>query len=204
MPDQIKSERSMLQSWWETILKFETSIQESNADALVNMHGCETILGFKSLPLFSFPDLPTSELFTRRPAFKNLEFSDILFLRKSLQAGDSVEELSQWAESLLRFIEINLGSVIKKARVQFGSSHTAQQAILQLSAFLLDFYYETGDLRFLNATLKMIDLTGLVTVKKISNDLKKQGKEHLAALYQVRLLLMVEAALQQLQNQLTR
>jgi hypothetical protein len=184
--------QTLLQQCWKTISDLETPIRETHDSALFNLHGCELILGLQPLPPLSLPGIQSTEIFSKKPAFKALTIPVIDALRRSLFTGKDIIERSEWAEYLLRYMEINL---------QFGSTQSARLAILDLTAFLLDVYFEKKDLRFLNLTLKLIDLPGLLSIKNISNDLLKQDKGFLAALYQVRLLIMTEAAIQQLQSE---
>jgi hypothetical protein len=201
MPDQNMISQALLQQCWKTISDLETPIRETHDSALFNLHGCELILGLQPLPPLSLPGIQSTEIFSKKPAFKALTIPVIDALRRSLFTGKDIIERSEWAEYLLRYMEINLSSIFKKARLQFGSTQSARLAILDLTAFLLDVYFEKKDLRFLNLTLKLIDLPGLLSIKNISNDLLKQDKGFLAALYQVRLLIMTEAAIQQLQSE---
>jgi hypothetical protein len=200
MPDHRMITQANLNHWWSIIKGLDFPILEMNAAALWNLQGCELALGLQPLPGLRIPDLPPSmELFAGKPAFKNLNLPDILILRKCLHSNENTLELSLWAETLLRFLEINQASLLKRARSQFGSAQTARQALLELTAFILDVYFENQDLRFLNLALKLIDLPGLLSVKSISKDLTDHNKLS-SALYQVRILIMSEAALQQLRR----
>jgi hypothetical protein len=194
--------KALLSQWWGLIKNMNTPTLGMNASALCQLHGCERTLGLQPLPDLQFPDLPSIGLFSRKPAFKNLDFPGILTLRKYLHTTENTRELSHWAETLLRYLEINLSSLLKRARSQYGSAQAGRQALLELTAFMLDVYFEWLDLRFLNIALKLMDIPGILTVKSISKDLTDQDKKLPAALVQVRLLIMSEAALQGLSNTL--
>ena len=171
---------------------------EVNAAALCSLHGCEDHFGLQRLPELQFPNPPLTDLISKKPSFKNLDHGDILILRNWLHNSENTQQLNDWAEVLMRYLEINQSSLLKKALAQFQSVSIAHQSLLELSVFLLDFYFEGHDLRFLNIVLKMIDLLGIVSLKSITKDLREKGSKIPIALVQLRLLILSEAALQQL------
>lgn len=184
-------------------MKLETPGSEMVASALSDLRGCEVILGLLGLPELEFPNLSSNDLISKKPSFKNLDPADILILRKWLHYREHFQQLGEWAETLLRFLEINQYSLNKKALMQFQSPPAARMALLELSAFLLDFYFERKDLRFLNIVLKMMDMHGLIKIRSIPKDLVGNNGQVARALIQIRLLIMSEAAIQQLEKEQT-
>lgn len=192
-----------LNNWWSMVLKMDAPTLAMHASALDQLHGCEVYLGLKALQDIQSPLPFMTEIGAKKTSFKNLEQADIQVLRYWLQHAENTQLVNDWAETILRYCEINLSSLLKKTRVQFSSgsrSADARPTLLELSAFLLDVYFERQDLRFLNIVLKLIELPGLISRRTITKDLDGSLSQVSTALLQIRLLIMSEVALQQLKS----
>ena len=198
MSNNLKIHFSLFHEFWEKIIRIGKGIPETNLSILAYLYGCESAFDLKPLFLTTKPGNPSGEIFFKKPSFKDLLFSDLDDLRSSLRLGKKQIEISVWAEYLLRFVELNLSTMKKKVNQKFPDNQTSRLFLLELCAFLLDIFYETHDLRFLNASLKMIDIPGLITIKSIRQDLGRQDNRQLISLYQIRVLMMSEAAILQL------
>lgn len=188
-------DQTLTYHWWKLIQSMETSTLEENATSLSHLHNCEQILGFQPLHVLKFPDIQSTVL-SRKPTFKNLDLTDIRYLRKFLLTEESTPELTAWAETLLRYLEINRLSIIKKVHFQYGSGLSGQMAVLELTALMLDAFFVWGDLRYLNLVLKLMDMPGIYSVKSISKNITGQKKKLPLQLIQIRLMVLRQAAIQ--------
>lgn len=193
-------DQALINQWWSSIQSMEVSMLEENASSLCHMHNSERILGLQPLPGLQFPDVRSTGLLSRKPAFKNLELQEILFLRKCLLTKQNSPELSNWAEALLRYLEINRSSIIKKADSQYGSEHSRRIVLLELTAFMLDAFFEWDDLRFLNLGLKLMDMPGIFSMNSISKKITGQNKKLPLLLVQVRLMILRQAAIEKIKK----
>jgi hypothetical protein len=190
--------QNLINLWWPIITGLNATELKNNASSLSHLHGCDKTLGLIPLPNLQFPDIPTSDILSQKPAFKHLDIPDILFMRKCLFAKEISPVLSIWAETLLRYLEINLATILKKARSQFCSARSGQMALLELTAFMLDLYFEWDDLRYLNIALKLMDKPGILSINSISRNYSDQNRKLPQILIQVRLLILRQAALQEI------
>jgi hypothetical protein len=188
-------DHALIRQWWNSIQSIEKNVLEDNASSLCNLHNSEQILDIQPLTGLQFPVIRSNDLISRRPEFKRLASSDLLFLRKCILTEENTTELTSWAEFLLRYLEINRSSIIKKARLQFGSTQSGRIALLELTAFLLDIYFEWDDLRYLNLALKIMDMPGIFSLGSVSKKLINQKKKLPLLLIQVRLMILRQAAL---------
>lgn len=189
------TEPTLIPRWWTSILSMDIGILEDNASSLCHLHNSEQILGLQPLPSLQFPEIRSSVL-TRKPAFKNLELVDIRFLRNSLLTEDTTPELTAWLETLLRYLEINRQSLIKKARSKFGSKYLGQMATLELTALMMDAYFCWSDLRYLNVVLKLMDMHAIIASKTILREITGQIEKLPLVLLLVRLMILRQVALQ--------
>jgi hypothetical protein len=204
MPDPGLITSTDLNNWWSLILKMDAPTLVMHASALDHLHGCEVYLGLKALPEIQSPMPFLTEIGAKKSSFKNLEQADVPVLRYWLDHTENIQLINDWAETILRYCEINQSSLLKKARVQFRSgsqsASNARLTLLEMSAFLLDLYFERQDLRFLNIVLKLIELSGLFSKRTIAKDLDGNLNQVSIDLLQIRIMIMSEAALRQLKN----
>jgi len=191
-------DHTLIRQWWNSIQSIEKNALEENASSLCYLHNCEQTLNLVPLPDLNFPVLRSNDLILRKPAFKHLGNPDILFLRKCILTNENTPELTAWAEFLLRYLEINRSSIIKKNRLQFGSTKAGRMALLELTAFMLDVYFEWDDLRYLNLALKFMDMPGIFSLGSVSKKITSQNKKLPMILIQVRLLILKQAAIERI------
>lgn len=185
----------ILNKWWTAIQFLDNSVLETNASSLCNMHHWLLLLDLQPLPDLKFPDIRPGDLLSQKPAFKLLTISDILFLRKIILKREKNPELLLWVEFLLRYLEINRPTIIKKARHQFGSTKSGRIALLELTALMMDVYFEWEDLRYLNISLKLMDMPGIFSLGSFSREKVIQNNKLHLILIQVRLSVLRQAAL---------
>ncbi len=193
-------DHALIRQLWNSIQIIEFKTLEENASSLCHLHNCEQTLDLVPLPDLNFPVVRSSDLFSRKPAFKQLASPEILFLRKCILTNDNTPELTAWAEFLLRYLEINRSSIIKKARLQFGSPQSGRMALLELTALMLDFYFVWEDLRFLNLALKFMDMPGIFSLGSVSKKITSQNKKLPLILIQVRLMILRIAAIDRIKK----
>ena len=68
-------------------------------------------------------------------------------------------------------------------------------ALLELTALLLDVYFEWGDLRYLNLALKLMDMRGIFSLGSVSKKKISQNKKLPMELIQVRLMILRQVAI---------
>lgn len=188
-------DHTCIRKWWSSILGIEKNALEDNASSLCNLHFSEEILDLQPLPDLNFPVLKSNDLISKKPAFKFLASSDILFLRYCIISKENTPEITAWAEFLLRYLEINRLTIIKKARLQFGSTRAGRMALLELIALMLDVYFEWNDLRYLNVALKYMDMPGIFSLGSVSKKISSQDKKLPLILIQIRLMILRQAAM---------
>jgi hypothetical protein len=185
----------ILKEWWDSILEKESILPKQQGGPLVNLRESERYFSLQPLAQQGFPNPVQLHFPSKAPAFKNLSPNDPADLRWCVYVGEKLPDVSLWAEKLMRYCEINHSILRKRALSKCGDSRSAQLEMLQVGAFLLDFYYFSGDARFLNTVLKLCDLNWVVNERSILRNLRSGGPELTPALFQVRLLLMSEHAL---------
>ena len=133
-----------------------------------------------------------SAIFSKDANFKDLQHADLLDLRYCIYTAESLDTVAIWAETLLRFCEVRLASLKKRAVEKCGSLFDAQLITLHLMAFLLDYGGQTGDLRFLNTALKLADQKWIVDDSTLKRRLRGGENEVSCALMQFRVALLME------------
>ncbi|MGD9128609.1 MAG: hypothetical protein PVH19_14625 [Planctomycetia bacterium] len=179
-------------TWWEIILQKHETIQTETRMPLRNL---EPYLAYYNLALQPFADpqkktSPEMEIGDDPPSFKNLSETTLLALRTHLQTASHLDITEIWAEKLMRFCEIRYRTLKKRAMDKCKNLATAQNHLLHLMVFLLDYGCQTDDLRFFNIVLKMADLPWLVNPKTILTLLHQEDEAIVLALFQFRILLI--------------
>ena len=183
---------------WQDIALLDTKILKANWLTLGNFYGSETILKLSPLPKFPALDIPDNTILTKKPAFKNLNIQGIQYLRVLVESSSKNKEVIEWAETIMRFLEINLTVLKVKCKNKFGSIHSGKTVMLELTAFLMDCHYSWSDLRYLNIALKLMDLHWIYSFDgAIKFNPGHKDTSHTDYL-QFRLLIMREAALKNL------
>jgi hypothetical protein len=193
----MKREETILRTWNE-IIGLNSKVLNENKFALGHLYDCELVLGLTPLSVIQQVEITKNPITLKKPAFKNLEFSGVQLLRSlNFNEVNSVE-VDDWAETLMRYLEINMAILKKKCINTFGSVSIGKEVLLELAAFLLDHYFSTNDLRFLNIVIKLMDRRWLYSYhEKIHLD-EDNKKSIYSDLLKVRLWIMREAALKNL------
>lgn len=188
-------DRQDLQFLWNILAGMDATLLADPRGPLIHLNGSEACFGLPALP--ELPFNPSAQLLSRvKPSFKNLEMDNLAFLRGNLYTGMDSRITADWAEALLRFCEIQAPALKKKALEKWPEPASARLGFLQIAAFLLDYHFHSGDLRFLNTVLKLCDLTWILRAGTLRKSLRRSGPGWVAASFQVRLLLMTEYALE--------
>ncbi|MFC2065399.1 hypothetical protein ACFLXB_09930, partial [Chloroflexota bacterium] len=109
-------------------------------------------------------------------------------------------ELITWAETIMRFLEINLSTLKAKCKKKFGSVRSGIPTLLEMTAFLMDCHFAWKDLRYLNIVLKLMDLNWLYSFDG-SIKLKPSQKDSMQINHlQSRLMIMRQAALKNIDD----
>lgn len=190
----------MLADWWRAILSMPASRLADYRAPLVGLEFVERRFGLDPLPQLGFdPDRLAGPL-SADAKFKNLDDATTAILRFRLAAGDETDHVTEWAERLLRYCEIWRHDLKKRALRKWSTPGDARLAMLQVAAFMLDYYEETRDLRFLNVALKLCDMGWVVGIRRISNGIRQRNEDRLVAgLFGVRVLVMRDRALRRLE-----
>jgi len=190
----------LLEQCWEVILRKDTMELADQRAPLVNME--EIVAYFKLQP---YPHLRqqierTSVVQPNQPGFKNLSEEILLALRQNLYITADMDTVTLWAEKLMRFCEIQFPTLKGRAVAKWGDRSAARLHMLHLAVLLLDYYLYSKDLRFLNTVLKLADSGWLISGKTLLRDLKEGKGSFVSALFQFRILLITEYALDHLQK----
>lgn len=187
-----------LKKCWELILQKDITEFKDYRFPLVNLRGCESYFGFQSLPLHKFTLENDFNIASEKPTFKNLTENKILTLRKYVYEEERNDSLDFWAEKLMRFCELYLPSLKKKALEKWKDKTSARLQMLLLSTFLLDYSFYSKDLRFLNTVLKLSDFDWIVSEKTVERRLKNSDVTFVCALLEFRVRLMTHCAVSKL------
>jgi len=128
--------------------------------------------------------------------------ADLTALRTILhQSPDKPDPtLTVWSETLMRFCELRLPTLSKRSRHKWGGRREARTGLLHLAAFLADCNQAFADIRYLNTSLKLLDLTPLANFSSSIKGLPSHADDVHEVLLQTRILLITEAALTRLES----
>ena len=191
-----------LSRWWKQIARRGIPSAAERLEPLMNIGEAAAYFDLQPSPRVQagvIPPMPPGE-----PGFKNLSQETLLALRLNLQAQPDLDLVGLWAEKLMRYCEIHLPRLAKRASEKWGDKSGARLQVLQLASFLLDYYFHTRDLRYLNTALKLADLGWLVNPKRLARELDGEQEQFAMALFQFRILLMSEYAIERLQQGVNR
>ncbi|KKL92641.1 hypothetical protein LCGC14_1882650 [marine sediment metagenome] len=154
----------------------------------------------------SFGELPgpgegLERLGEQEPAFKNLQQSTLLALRRLVYDGAATDVPAQWGEALLRFCEIKLRGLKTHCRRQWGRGMAARLGLLHVCAFFLDCYHDSKDMRYLSAALKIADLKWLIAWRRLADCLKGEADELTLGCFGLRISLQMAHALNALASE---
>lgn len=185
-------DNKLLSRWWKTLLHLDDDLLHDPCMPLVNLERCLEHFHL-ALPALQIPKPDKKDVKELpEPGFENLTLFILDYLRKSHYAGREKLVTAAWAEKLLRFCEIRSSNLSARARKKWGNHQSARLNFLQVTTFLLDYGIQQGDLRFLNITVKLTNQKWLFTPRGIIRGLRGNRETALAALFQIRILLLSE------------
>ena len=174
---------------------------ELNIDQQLAVHGMAPILASKGIILkvsleasAGFQEhLPQLGSYTN---FFSLNSNMLNVLTISLINHKHIEKISGFAMAIQRFVEINYGYLLEKTREKKTiPKDQVSLHYLKAAVFLLDYYFFSGDLRYLNTCLKLMDYNWIFSVNNIKNEYLT-----LQTLLECRLWLLTEYALSELEK----
>ena len=185
---------------WDTITKHGENLWADDRFPLANLDAPIRFFRLKPLRTPRISDAKQLATVDVSPAFKNLRDDILVSLRYHLFCDSEMELVALWAEKLLRFVEVRLPEIKQRSLSKWGDLGTARLQLLHIVVFFLDYCARTGDLRFLNAALKLKDLKWLLRCSRIQHHLSGSGDEVILGYFEFRTLLMTEYLLAQLHN----
>src|SRR3990172_2710684 len=195
MPGNRMSNNVPLSRLWNVIAKMDSDILDSHKFALGYLYGCDAILGLKPHLNIRPIEIVENPMINKKPAFKNMDIAGIQYLRSLVFKQAKIDVVTDWAETIMRFLEINHAILKKKCTNTFDSILTGRITMLELTALLMDCHFAWHDLRYLNIVLKLMDQHWLYSFD--GREFFLEGRKHPTQinLMQFRLLIMREAAL---------
>ncbi len=197
----MKDNIAYLKEWWTILLQDNLYETEDTKMALYGLNEKAKKFGLIPFNGTISNDFKITESLSKQPSFKNTSSEILYSLIVILQNSEPQTYLVKlWSEKLLRFCEIKYPVIEEEAMEKWGGKITAQLGLLELGAFLLDCYFSFKDIRYLNTVLKLIDLPFIYKPKAVSNYLKKTGDKLLISLFTIRLVLFIEFALKEIED----
>lgn len=187
-----------LHRWWQGLLHLQPDQLNDPRGPLVNLDEEITYFSLSRLPELRISIDHPGDISTFPPSFKHFNQDIVLNLRFSLLQSKQLELSELWANKLMRYCEIYLPSLRQRAMEKWHDSVTTRLYMLQLSAFLLDYYRLSHDLRFLNTVVKLMDFTWILSTRQIDSSLRKSGDTLTCGLFAIRLILVSEFSLRML------
>ena len=103
---------------------------------------------------------------TTKPALKSLTIPLLQELRYALANWATDADVERWANKLLRVCEIRRSSIRERLAVNKLDNPTTLRKSLILACFFLEYFEHTGDARFVNFVLKLLDQPWLPSNEK--------------------------------------
>ena len=134
------------------------------------------------------------------PSFIALTDDMIYSLRHHIYTKTKLDIVDKWAEKLMRFCEVRYSTLKKRSIDKCETKLAAQLHVLHLTCFFMDQSFSAKDLRFLNIVLKLADLEWVLNKRENLSVLIEKNSDLNSALFQFRIILMIECAINQLQE----
>jgi len=189
-----------LSKWWQTLLQRNVEILDDPSLPLIGLDKALVYYNLPALPRLGFELDPAAGFPSVEPGFATLPDGALPGLRRALFSHNASDEVGKWAEKLMRFCEVRYSTLARRAREKWRNKRTVHSNMLQLAAFLLDYGIQNRDYRYVNTVLKLGDLPCLLDRKHIARELNKSGQSVLPGLFQFRLVLLMEYALDQIRK----
>jgi hypothetical protein len=190
-----------LRALWASIQMIDMKLITSENQPLWNLEPCLQSFGLDPLSLPALSREVAPEVFSKDASFKESSDAILLSLRQCLYDAKEMPSVSNWADKLMRFCEIRLPSLRQRAVEKCGSRNAANLLMLQVSAFMLDYALYSKDARYLNTVLKLADLRWVVDERSIPRKLNGNPQDVASALFQFRVLLVIEYAMRKLSGE---
>ena len=188
---------SSFKSSWNLIRREWDSLSSERTNPLF---GLDTWLEFNELPADhrSIAPPPPAPL-PAKLRFSLVDNSVLMELRRRLYVADLGDETARWCGKILRFCELKLSSLQSRLLDRCEERKQARQVLLHLGLTLGWAAHAFGDLRYLNAALKIADLPWvpkLQTLEALINQ-KPKKEEHALAFH---FLIAVETQMEMLER----
>jgi hypothetical protein len=192
---------SDLKALWASIQFLEVDKTGGDLHPLEHLEPCLAAFGLEPIVLPTMELKAAPEMFSKDASFKESSHAVLLSLRQCLYEAKGMPTVANWADKLMRFCEVRLSSLRQRALEKCGNSADAGLLMLHLSAFLLDYALYSKDTRYLNTALKLADLHWVVNERSIPRKLNGNPKDVTSALFQFRVLLMIEYGMRKLNGE---
>lgn len=189
---------TIIRDCWKIILQKDPGLLDDSRLPLINI---DNYLAYFSLPLLPQIEIKTGivpDICSKEPSFKNLTDEILLWLRHHIYTQTELGVVAVWAEKLMRFCEVIYSTLKKRSVENWNDKTVAKLHLLHLSTFFLDYAVCTKDIRFLNIALKLADLKWIINRKMIKDSLSEEDKDIVSALFQFRIFLVIEYAINQI------
>lgn len=189
---------TIIRDCWKIILQKNPALLDDSRLPLINI---DNYLAYFSLSLLQQIEIKTDivpDICSNEPSFKNLTDEILLWLRHHIYFQTELGVVAVWAEKLMRFCEVRYSTLKKRSIEKWNNKTVAKLHLLHLTTFFLDYAIYTKDIRFLNIALKLADLKWIINRKIIKENLSGDDKDIISALFQFRIVLMIEYAMNQI------
>jgi len=152
------------------------------------------------LPGLNIKSVALTDINSTDPSFKALTDDVIYSLRHHIHSKTKLNTVDKWAEKLMLFCEVRYSTLKKRSIGKCKTKVAAQLHILHLACFFMDQSFSSKDRRFLNIVLKLADLEWVLNKKKNLSIIIDKNNDLNSALFQFRIMLMIEYAINQLKE----
>jgi hypothetical protein len=191
---------SVIKDCWNVILQKDSRLFNDSRLPLFNIHDYLAYFKLPPLPPMEMKMDAATDIRSTEPGFSNLTDEILIGLRCNIYAGTKLDTVALWAEKLMRFCEIRYATLKQRSVEKWNNPTSAQLHLLHLSVFFLDYAVCANDARFLNTILKLADLKWVIHTKTIKQKLSSVDQDFVSALFQFRILLITEYAMEQLRK----
>ena len=186
---------TILRDCWTIICKKDAEFLATEYQPLSHIDPYLTHFDLSPIPMPAVMENGWASMGFVEPSFKDLT-DDILYsLRNQIYTQMEPELVANWAEKLMRFCEIRYRTLKRRSLEKCKSRTAAQLHVLHLAAFLMDQSNATKDLRFLNTVLKLLDFRWVLEKDLLPKELGDATSRRSLALFQFRVLLTTEYAI---------
>lgn len=189
---------SSIRDYWCIIQSKDMADLSDPLLPLEHIENCLKHFNLDAIPLRAVRQESKSDILSREPSFAEVTEEVLLWLRLHLYAEKEMAMVAVWADKLMRFCEVRYKTLRKRSLDKCKNSWEAHLLMLHLTAFLLDYALYTRDIRFLNTALKLEDQRWIFNKKTISTRLSGDQKPIISGLFQFRILLVTEYAMDRL------